>query len=222
MKLGNIFHSNKIIESDNFIDMACKKSGHDLISNKTVEHLVRALNKDYEMSRKLALLIVGSKDGSDKSVEQLSMANKCLNANAALKVSSLLIGLKSVNQQGSGKVFRGVMDRCEQMLRVKINDSKAGKYFEKLAPAAVTDSQRAGATIGDINKNQTKVTFSELIEVKFDDINVECVAGYAIGGSPKSPLKSALKIHQPTIIRQQSIPSNPQPIIDSGAETTRL
>lgn len=222
MKLGNIFHSNKIIESDNFIDMARKKSGHDRISNKTVEHLVRALNTDYNISRNLALLIVRGKDGSDKSVEQLSVENKCLGAKTVFKVSSLLIGLKSVNQQGSGKVFRGVMDRCEQMLRAKANASKADKNFEKLAPAAVTDWQSAGGTLGDINRNPTKVMFSESVQLKSWEIDVELVAGNAIGGSPKSPLKSALKIHQPPIISQQSIPSNPEQIIDSETETTRL
>ncbi|MFK7606638.1 MULTISPECIES: hypothetical protein [unclassified Pseudomonas] len=179
MKLGNIFHSNKIIESDNFIDMACKKSGHKSISNKTAEHLVRAINADYKISRGLASLIVLDKNQNDKSLDQLSKENKHVADKVVHKVSRLLGDLKSVNQSCPGKVLRGMMGRCELMLRESASDKP------------------------------TKVRLSNTVQVKdISEIDGKLKVRELVGDGDKSPLKSALKIHQP--------------INNSETETTRL
>lgn len=179
MELGNIFHSNKITKSDSFIDMARKKSGRKSISNKTAEHLVRAINADYKLSRGFASVIVLDKNQNDKSLDQLSKENKHVADKAVHKVSRLLGDLKNVNPSRSGRVYRGMISRCERMLRESASDKP------------------------------TKVRLSNTVQVKdTSEIDEKLNVRALVGDGDKSPRKSALKIHQPTI--------------NSETETTRL
>lgn len=112
MSIGSIFCSNTISKTDTFIEMVSKKSKNHSISIKTAEHLLRALNADYGMSKGLATLVVLDKHKSNKNLEQLSKEGHVLNSEEAGIVLRMMDNLKEVR----GDFIKGVERRCERLL----------------------------------------------------------------------------------------------------------